>query len=138
MLMFHMNAPKLVAAALLGCALSAVAEQYPEMAAWMKAMDGASSALGKMDQKTGEEAVKNAERLAVAYEEMIAFWRQRSAPGAVKWSEQGKAASVELAAAAHAGDSQRASTAYAAVASTCQACHDAHREQLESGAYRVK
>jgi cytochrome c556 len=69
---------------------------------------------------------------------MIDFWRQQHAADAVKWSEQGKAAAVELAAAAHAGNAGRATAAFQTISETCRACHEAHRETLAGGGYRIK
>ncbi|MCC6861928.1 MAG: ThuA domain-containing protein [Bryobacterales bacterium] len=72
--------------------------------------------------KAGKEVVRNAERMAGAFENMIAYWRQRNADAA-KWSEQGKAAAVRLASAAHAGDSVKAGRAVEDLEATCRSCH---------------
>jgi hypothetical protein len=85
-------------------ALAVAAQEYTQLTEWMKTSGDAAKVLAKLEKKTGEQAVSNAERLGGVYEEMIAFWRQRNAADAVKWSEQGKAAAVELASAANAGN----------------------------------
>jgi hypothetical protein len=114
------------------------AQQNPELTSWMKDADSASSALRKLEKKTGEQAVESAEDLGGIYEEMIGFWRQRDARNAVKWSEEGKAAAVELASAANAGDAVRAESAWKALGGTCKSCHDMYREKLPDGKYRIK
>lgn len=118
--------------------VTAVAQQYPDLAAGMKASDTATKALHKLEKKTGREAVRYAEYLGGIYESMIGFWRQRNTADAIKWSEQGKAAAVELASAAYAGDSEKAAAAFKAVNDTCQSCHNAHRERVGEGKYRIK
>ena len=104
----------------------------------MKDADKASSALRKLDIKTGGNAVESAEDLGGIYEEMIGFWRQREASRAVKWSAEGKAAAVELASAANAGDAERAEAAWKRLGTTCKSCHDMFREKLPDGRYKIK
>ena len=118
--------------------LTAVAEEYPEFITWMKATGTASDDLKKMEQKTGEQAMRRAERIAGAYENMIGFWRQRNAADAVKMSEEGKAAALQLATAAYAGDADKAKVALEAVNGSCKGCHDAHREKIGEGKYKIK
>ena len=123
---------------LLATGTAVVAEENPEFTGWMKATKTATDELKKMEQKTGEEAMRRAERLGTIYENMIAFWRQRNAADAVKLSEDGKAAALELATAAHANDSDKAKTALSAMNNTCKSCHDAHREKIADGKYQIK
>src|SRR6516164_5034102 len=86
----------------LAAGVAVVAEENPEFVTWMKTTKSACDDLKKMEQKTGEQAVRRAERLGTVYESMIGFWRQRNAADAVKWSEEGKAAAMMLATAANA------------------------------------
>lgn len=127
--------------AVLVCVSFAAAEQYPEFTAWMKAAGRTADALTKAENKTGPQVVRAAERLASVYDEMIGFWRQQDpddAADAVKWSEQGKAAALELANAANAGNAERAAAAWKRLDGTCTACHEAHRVQAPDGTYRFK
>jgi Cytochrome C' len=129
---------KFTAALLLAAGLTAVAEEYPEFVTWMKTTGTASDELKKMEQKTGEQAMRRAERIAGAYENMIGFWRQRNTSDAVKWSEDGKAAAMQLASAAYANDAEKANAALKALNGTCRSCHEAHREKIADGKYRIK
>ena len=104
----------------------------------MKTTGTASDELKKMEQKTGEEAMRRAEKIAGVYENMIGFWRQRNMSDAVKWSEDGKAAAMQLATAAHANDAEKAKSALASLNSTCRSCHEAHREKIGDGKYRIE
>jgi hypothetical protein len=133
-----MNISKFTVVLLLAGGLTAVAEEYPEFVTWMKTTGTASDELKKMEQKTGEEAMRRAEKIAGVYENMIGFWRQRNASDAVKWSEDGKAAAMQLATAAHANDAEKAKSALTSLNSTCRSCHEAHREKIADGKYRIK
>ena len=133
-----MKISKLTLTLLLATGVTAVAEEYPEFVTWMKAVGTASDELKKMEQKTGEQAMKRAERIAGGYENMIGFWRQRNTSDAVKWSEDGKAAAMQLAAAAYANDAEKVKTSMAALNTTCRSCHEAHREKIGEGKYRIK
>jgi cytochrome c556 len=104
----------------------------------MKSIAAASGALRKMEKPTGPQAVSQAEKAAAGYEVMIGFWRQRNSAVAVKASEAGKSAAVRLAAAAHAGDAEKAAAALQDIGGTCQGCHDKHRVKLPDGRFRVK
>ena len=121
----------LLAAGLLGA-------QDQKFEEWMKATGAANKTLQKLEKKTGPEVVANAEAIGSAYENMIGFWRQRNASDAVKLSEEGKAAALELASAAHSGDEAKAAAAYKRVGGTCRPCHDAHREKTPEGKYIIK
>jgi cytochrome c556 len=104
----------------------------------MKTTGKENNALRKLDPKTGQEAAASAERIASAFNQMHGFWTKRNVTDAAKWTEEGKAAADELLAAARAGNTDKATTAYANLASTCKPCHEAHREKLPDGSYRIK
>ena len=128
----------LAVAGLVCVAALTVGAQDADFTKWMKATGQAAGAMGKLEKKTGPEAVKHAETIGGVYENMIGFWRQRNAPDAVKLSEEGKAAAVILASAAHGGDEEKAAEAWKQVGATCRPCHDAHREKNAEGEYRIK
>jgi cytochrome c556 len=133
-----MKIPTFTAVLLLAAGITAVAEEYPEFVTWMKTTGTASDELKKMEKKTGEQAQRRAERIAGAYENMIGFWRQRNAADAVKWSEDGKAAAMQLATAAFAGDEEKANASLKALNGTCRSCHEVHREKIGEGKYKLK
>ena len=123
---------------LLGGSLGILAEEDPELQFWMKVSGASFDNLMKMEAKTGEKAVRSAERLGSVYENMIAFWRERNVNDALKWSEQGKATALALATAAYAGDNDKAKAALDELGTTCKQCHDAHREKIGENKYRFK
>jgi hypothetical protein len=118
--------------------MTLLAQEDAEFVDWMKQCNTANGVLRKLEQKTTPEAVGNSERIAGIYEKMIGFWRQKNAADAVKWSEEGKAAALQLASAASAKDADAAQAAFGKLGSTCKSCHDAHREKLPDGKYRIK
>ncbi len=128
----------LACAVFLAACVGVAAQEIVELSTGMKTAGTAFGALQKLEVKTGTETVRNAERLGGVYENMIAFWRQRNLAKAVKWSEEGKTAAVQLASAANSGDAERAAAAFSALGATCQSCHDAYREKLPNGSYRFK
>jgi hypothetical protein len=112
--------------------------QDDEFSTGMKASKTVMDALTKLEKKTGQQVVAGAERLGSIYENMIPFWRQRNAADAVKWSEEGKALAAKLASAAYAGEETTAADAFKAMQASCKPCHDAHRERMPDGKYRIK
>jgi hypothetical protein len=115
----------------------AAAQEFPEYSNAMKAADAAAKVLDKLEKKTGPQAVRAAEILGGVFEQTIGFWRQRNASDAVKWSEQGKAAAAQLAAAAHAGDAERAATAFKEAVAACNSCHEVWRTKTADGGYAI-
>jgi cytochrome c556 len=123
---------------LVASGLVLTAQENHEFEAWMKSVGSSTGAIRKMEKKTGPEVVAGAEKISGVYENMIAFWRQRNADDAIKLSQDGKAATAELASAAGAGDEAKAAAAFAKVGGTCKPCHDAHREKNAEGKYIIK
>lgn len=119
-------------------AVAAWAEKSSGLTEGMKDADEAAKALQASDARPGRDTVRQAETLGGMYEDMIAFWRARRAPDAVKWSEQGKAAAVQLAAAASAGDAAKSSAAFNRLSETCGACHQVYAKTLPDGSMRIK
>jgi len=118
--------------------LVVLAEENPEFVNWMKTTKTACDDLKKMEQKTGQQAARRAERIGTTYESMIGFWRQRNAGDAVKASEEGKANALLLATAAYENNAEKAKSAFEAINNGCKGCHDAHREKIGEGKYRIK
>jgi hypothetical protein len=104
----------------------------------MKAIDAHAKVIRGLSARTGAEAAENAEKIGGLYGEMREFWAKRNVDDAVKASEDGKAAAMELASAAKAGDAEKGEAAFKALNGTCRGCHTAHRERLPDGTYKIK
>ena len=118
------------------CAMSA--QDDVAFQKWMKTIGGQMGALRKMESKTGPEAAESAAKLSAVFGDMGAFWSSRNAEDAVKLSSEGKAAADDLAAAAKAGDAEKANAAFKTIGGTCKGCHDAHREKVGENGYKIK
>lgn len=110
----------------------------PKFQQWMKTTAAEMGSLRKNEAKTGPEAAASAEKLSAIYAEMGAFWTARNATDAAKLSEEGKSGADALAAAAKAGDADKAGAAFKQIGGTCKGCHEAHREKSAEGAYKIK
>jgi cytochrome c556 len=90
------------------------------------------------DNKNGAVLAKDATRLAEINKQVTGFWKSRKFDDAVKLSTESADAATAAATAASAGDWDKVKTSVGAVMKNCKACHDAHREKLEDGGYRIK
>ena len=133
-----MRPARLLWPAIAALATIAAAQEYTELAGWMKTNAAATAMLRKLEKKTGPQATRAAEVMASGFENMIAFWRGRGVVDAAQWSQEAKAAALELATAASAGDAARADAAFQTLGRICGACHEAHRQQVGEGKYRIK
>jgi len=126
------------AGVLLALGVGAFAQEDADFQKWMKATASEIGVLRKMENKTGADAAASAEKIAVNYDHMKAFWDKRQASDAAKLSEEGKSAALELVSAAKAGDNEKAGAAFRAIGGTCKGCHDVHREKMADGSYKIK
>lgn len=117
-------------------ACAALPQEHTEFVTWMKIVNASANSL--REKPTGPEAVGSAERIGAVYENMIGFWRQRNALDAIKLSEEGKLGAAMLANAISAGDTEKTAAALKTVTGTCKTCHDAHRERVAEGKYKIK
>ena len=90
------------------------------------------------DAKNAAAIEKDAATAAAAYEAMSAFWKARKAAHATEWSDASAKAATATAAAAKAGDWNKVKTEWGIVGANCKKCHEAHREKLDDGSYKIK
>jgi cytochrome c556 len=81
---------------------------------------------------------KDSAHVADIYKQMAAFWKARKVDDAAKLSDASAAAASATAAAAKAGDWDKVKTSWGVVNKNCKDCHDAHREKLPDGGYKIK
>jgi len=99
------------------------------------------AAKGMKDKAQAKDAAaveKDATRVATIYAQMAAFWKARKVDDAAKLSGASAAAAKATAAAAKAGDWDKVKSNWGAVGKNCKECHDAHREKLDDGSYKIK
>jgi hypothetical protein len=110
-----------------------------ELQTKMKAAGDHMGGLRKAMQASNmEEVAKHSEGISEAMRGTGAFWRDKKMDDAVKFTRDGMAAARELTAAAKAGKADEAKAASAKLGGSCKGCHDAHREKLPDGTYKIK
>jgi hypothetical protein len=110
----------------------------PQLIGMMQNMAAALKLLQQPDFLSDEKAARSAERLGISYEDLIEYWRQQKIEKAVAISQTGKIRAMQLADAVHAANKERAEALVKSVAETCHSCHEAYREKLPNGKYRIK
>ena len=93
---------------------------------------------GNQEQKNGAELAKDTGRLAEIYKATTPFWKNRKVDDAAKWSGESETSARAAAVAAKAGDWDKVKTDLGATMKNCKNCHEAHREKLDDGTYRIK
>ena len=70
--------------------------------------------------------------------ETLGFWKTANKPDALKWVAEARTATERIEKSATAEDWDEVKSAVTALGQSCQDCHDAYRERLEDGTYRMK
>lgn len=105
----------------------------------MKKVIPTNGSLGKnVTAKDVEATKKDAAALEEIFKVSEGFWKARKAQDAIDWSIQGKNAAAEVGKLAAAGEWDKIPDARKKIQETCMACHNAHREKLADGSYKIK
>ena len=91
-----------------------------------------------LDGDACADAAPGAAALVELYDVTEKFWKANGAADAIAMSATGKAAAADLVAAVKASNGAGAKAAFGKLAGTCKGCHDAHREKLPDGKYKIK
>lgn len=78
----------------------------------------------------------SASALTHAFGETEPFWKQR--PDALKWAHDARQQAEAIQAAVAANNWPSVKSAADTLGKTCQGCHEAHRERLSDGTFRIK
>jgi cytochrome c556 len=107
-----------------------------------KAMKMAGSSMGPLkkalDGGAMDDAAAGAKKMESVFAASEKFWTERKTADAIQWSKDGGAAAKALSAAVGAKDADAAKAAFGKMAGTCKGCHEAHREKLPDGSYKIK
>ncbi|MEQ1730647.1 MAG: hypothetical protein ABL982_19945 [Vicinamibacterales bacterium] len=124
-------APTVVAMTLAGA--PRVAAQAPDAVAHTQWMNDASDAqedyrfaVSDKNQKAAVEALAKLESLMARTED---YWTVRKSADGVKLTKAARASAAQAGAAANRGDLAAASTAFDAMSTSCNACHELHLER---------
>lgn len=125
------------AALLLGIAVAQA--EAPHLQPFMKTVAAANGALLKsVMEKNATETSANAQKMAEAFVKVQAHFEEDHLTDGVNLAKRVHKASMDLVAAANAGDWDKASDELKALGGTCQACHSQYREKLPDGTYKMK
>ena len=91
-----------------------------------------------IESQNDAQVGKDAARISEIYKQMGKFWHEKKSDKAVKWSEDSASAAAQVAVAAKAKDWDKVKLQLQGVTKNCKLCHDAHREKLDDGTYRMK
>jgi hypothetical protein len=129
--------------AMAGCATLllgiAFAQDHEELNKAMKTAGAANGSLRKsIAAKDGAETAATAEKLAAAFKTVQAHFEEHKMDDGIKFAQTANMASMNIAAAAKAGEWDKASDELKTLGAQCQGCHAAHREKLADGTYKMK
>jgi hypothetical protein len=107
-----------------------------------KKMKSAGEQMNAIRKSMGAGAMADvamrAKGMAEALDGTESFWADRKMDDAVKFSRDGLAGAQDLARAAEANDAAAARTASSKMGGSCKSCHEAHREKVSDGVYKIK
>jgi cytochrome c556 len=112
---------------------------HAEFKEWMKTTAGSFSSLRKtVEAKDGPATAETAEKLAGIFAQVRGHFEEHKAQDGIDFANQAREASNSLAAAAKAGEWEKAQGDLKSIGATCQGCHAAHREKLPDGTFKMK
>lgn len=134
---------KKAAISITGCAVLLAgivfAQDHEEFQGWMKSTASNFAGVRKsVEAKQASETAATADKMAAIFEHVQAHFEEHHMTDGVTFAKTGHDAAKELAAAANAGDWDKASAAVKTLGGACQGCHAAHREKLPDGSYKMK
>ncbi len=130
-----------VGIALLSAAtLPLMAQEGRPMPQIMKEIGGSVGVVKKaFDGQPDKQAVADAgEKLERLFKEVEVFFEKRGTADAVESSKNAEMAAKELHTQATSGTKATAQEAFGKVTGSCKGCHEAHREKLSDGTYKIK
>lgn len=98
-------------------------------------MGGLRKAMGAKDMA---QVSTHAKGIADAMDGVDGFWKSMGMTQAAEWQVASHKAASDLAAAASANNADGVRSAMGALGGTCKQCHEAHREKLADGTYKIK
>lgn len=84
------------------------------------------------------DAAKDAARLEVLFKDSMTFWEARKTEDAIAAAKTAATAAGNAAKAASANNMTALAEATKVLGGTCMGCHNAHRERLPDGTYKIK
>ena len=105
----------------------------------MKEIGGATGQVKKaFENGAKEDMASGGEKLQALFKEVEEFFTKRDAADAIESAKSAQAAAKELNSQAVSETKVGAEAAFAKINGSCKGCHDAHREELPEGGYKIK
>ena len=121
----------------LGFSVCVIAQTEAEYSGWMKDIAQTKGKVAKGVVSKSADVAENAEHLAGLFKQVVAFWQGRNVSDAVGIAKGAETASMNLAAAAKAGDEAKEQSSLMTINNACGECHMAHRAG-EKGNFSIK
>jgi len=114
--------------------LAVAADDTARHKEWMDtAQDVKDDLKEALDAKIGPKVIENAEKLAGIGKQEAEYWKKAGQKDAIDLAQKNRAAAEQIAAAARAGNFDKALQSYGNLEATCGACHDLHPEKRLAG-----
>jgi cytochrome c556 len=91
-----------------------------------------------LDAKSLHDAAGDAEKMQGLFKDAEAIFAGLNIADAVQMAKTAQSAAGEIVNAGHSDNAEGASAAFSKLGGTCKGCHDAHREKLPDGKYKLK
>ena len=91
-----------------------------------------------LDGKMLHEAAGDAEKMQALLKDAEAIFAGMKMADAVEMAKSAESAAGDIVSAGHGGNAEGATAAFGKLGGTCKGCHDAHREKLQDGSYKLK
>lgn len=128
--------------AVLGAVLSlslGLALDEQELHTKMKAIGDHMGGLKKaMAAKDMAQVAEHAKGISSNLKGTGAFWKEKGMDDGVKFTKDSSIAAKALAKAASENNADEAKASMAKMGAACKGCHEAHREKLPDGKYKIK
>jgi len=119
--------------------LTGLAQQKRPYDVVMKDVNATFASLKKnLDSNTMTSAAEDAAKLQGFFKETEDFWMAFKTKDAIDYSKAGQADAQNIAAAAKAGNGQKAQSGYSSLGKACKGCHDSHRELMPDKSFKIK
>jgi hypothetical protein len=139
--------PAIVATSIINGAMTDLAKRLPPpmtpeeeaLSRQMKLIGPGFNALRQaVTAASSGDAAAQASALNKAFTEAAAFWKGKTHPDAIQWTEDAKRESAAIAASAGRADWDAVKASVPKLQSICSSCHGQYRERLDDGTYRFK
>lgn len=139
--------PAIVATSVINAAMTDLAKRLPPpmtteeeaLSRQMKLIGPGFNALRQAVTATNSaDAAAHASALNKAFTEAALFWKGKTHPDAIQWTEEAKREAAAIATAAGRADWDVVKASVPKLQSACANCHGQYRERLDDGTYRYK